>query len=145
MKSEILETVKTIVSGWRTREQPQGKRKQYSREERMNILITQVLKWTRETAAAKLPQKGKFTKFGIGLCFPDDEEFRGVLNIECAAEPDRRVANVGVYRVGTDRLVSNYFFFDSTKEVMEWLEAEQTVPLLIETYCHLRERVENAD
>ena len=67
MKSGILETVKTFVSGWRTGKQPQGKKKRYSREERMNILITQVLKWIRETADEKLPQTGKFTKFGIGL------------------------------------------------------------------------------
>lgn len=120
-------------------DQVDTKKKKYSKEERMNILIHKVLEFVREAADTKLPQKGKFTKFGIGLCFPDDEEFRGVLNIEHGTDPQKRVAYAGVYRIGTDRLVSNCFFFDSTQAVQDWLEAGETVPMLIETYYHLRE------
>ena len=128
----------------RTRKENKPKKK-YSKEERMHTLICKVLEWVREAADTKLPRKGKFTKFGIGLCFPDDEEFRGLLNIEYGTEPDRRTATAGVYRVGTDRLVSNCFFFDSTQALREWLEAEDTVPLLMETYRHLRQRAEEMD
>lgn len=111
----------------------------------MQTLIREVLRLVREAADTKLPEKGKFIKFGIGLCFPDDEEFRGLLNIEYGTESKTRKANVGVYRNGTDRLASNYFFFDSTQAVLDWLEAEETVPMLIETYYHLREHAADED
>ena len=79
----------------------------------------------------------------MGLSLPEDAECSGLLSIECGTEPQKRSARAGMYRNGTDRLVSNWFFFDSTDALQEWLEAEQTVAELLETYYRLRDRVAN--
>lgn len=122
-------------------QEPQEK-KVYTMEELWKMLIDVVLQDAIDEAKAKLPQEGFFSKIKIGLIYPDDKKIYGLLNLEPGSEKTRRVAHVGAYRHGTDRLVSNYFFFDSTQELMDWLQAEDTGPKLIEAYQHLRERVE---
>lgn len=120
----------------------QGEKKPLSVEERWKILIGVVLRDAMEEAKAKLPQEGLFSKINIGLIYPDNKEIYGLLNLEPGSDKKRRVARVGAYRHGTDRLVSNFFFFDSTQELMDWLTAEDTGAKLIEIFKHLRERVE---
>lgn len=113
-------------------------------EIRMNILIGKVLEMVRENANGKLPQKGKFTKFSTGFYIPDSE-YMGFVRIEPGTEPEKRVANVSVYRQGTDRVVSNLFFFNSTQEILEWLEAKKTVAEVIDTCHQLKARVAEFD
>lgn len=115
----------------------------YDIKEGSDILIREVLRVVREMADEKLPQTGLFRKFWVGLSLPEDAEFSGLLSIECGTEPWKRSAQAGMYRNGTDRLVSNWFFFDSTDALLQWLEAEETVAELIQTYYRLRHRAEN--
>lgn len=124
------------------RETP-AQEKTWDIKEGSDILIREVLRVVREMAGEKLPQTGLFRKFGVGLSLPEDEAFSGLLSIECGTEPQKRSAQAGMYRNGTDRLVSNWFFFDSTDALLEWLEAEQTVAELLETYYRLRHRAAN--
>lgn len=93
-------------------------------------------------AKGKLPQEGFFPKIKVGLIYPGDEEIRGLLNLEPGSDKAGRVAHVGAYWYGTDRVVSNFFFFDSTQELLDWLQAEDTGPKLIKIYQNLREHVE---
>lgn len=120
----------------------QGEKKPLSVEEKWKILIGVVLRDAIDEAKAKLPQEGFFSKIKIGLIYPDDKEIYGLLNLEPGSGKASRVAHVGAYRDGEFRLVRNFFFFDSTQELMDWLAAEDTGPKLIEIYQHLRERVE---
>ena len=124
------------------REEP-AQEKAYNIKEGSDILIREVLRVVREMAEEKLPQTGFFRKFGVGLSLPEDAECSGILSIESGTEPQKRSAQAGMYRNGTDCLVSNRFFFDSTDALLEWLEAEQTVAVLIQTYYHLRDRAVN--
>lgn len=120
----------------------QGEKKSLSVEEKWKILIGVVLRDAMDEAKAKLPQEGYFSKIKIGLIYPDNKEIYGLLNLEPGSDKKGRVAHVGAYRHRADRLVSNFFFFDSTRELMDWLAAEDTGAKLIEIYQHLRERVE---
>lgn len=121
---------------------PDLEKKVYTVEERWKILIDVVLRDAMDKASAKLPQEGLFAKIKIGLIYPDDKEIYGLLNLEPGSNRLSRVARVGAYRHGTDRLVSNFFLFDSTQALLDWLTAEDTGAKLIEAYQHLRERVE---
>lgn len=111
-------------------------------EEKWKLLIDVVLRDAIGEAETKLPQEGFFPKIKIGLVYPDDEEIYGLLNLEPGTEKAGRVAHVGAYRHGTYRLVSNFFFFDSTQDLMDWLQAEDTGSKLIEVFHNLLERVD---
>lgn len=122
-------------------QEPQEK-KPLTVEEKWKLLIDVVLRDAIDEAKAKMPQEGFFPKIKIGLVYPDDEEIYDLLNLEPGTEKVGRVAHVGAYRHGTYRLVSNFFFFDSTRKLMDWLQAEDTGPKLIEVFHNLLERVE---
>lgn len=106
------------------------------------LLMRVVLQDAAGQAKAKVPREGFFSKIKVGLIYPGDEEIRGLLNLEPGSEKTGRVVHVGAYRYGTDRVVSNFFFFDSTQDLMDWLQAEDTGAKLIEIFQNLRERVE---
>lgn len=110
-------------------------------EERWVLLARLVLKVTREKAATELPAGGIFRKFGTGLVFPEDEEIRGLLFVEPGTPPTCRTVRVGVHYRGSDRVINNFFFFDSTREVLQWLEAAETETTLIQVCHHLWEQL----
>lgn len=117
-------------------------RKVLSVEERWGLLIPFVLETAVGKAREKLPPRGIFQRIKVGLIFPEDPNIHGLLNVEPGSDKNQRVVHVGAYRSGSDRLVSNYFFFDSTQAVLDWLAAAETVALLIETYRHLGKTLE---
>lgn len=49
---------------------------------------------------------------------------------------------MGAYRNGEFRVVSNFFFFNSTQDLMDWLKAEDTGPKLVEAFQQLQQQVE---
>lgn len=109
--------------------------------ERWVLLARMVLKVTREKAATALPDRGIFRQFGTGLVFPEDEEIRGLLFVEPGSPPTCRTVRVGVHYRGSDRVINNFFFFDSTQEVLQWLQAEETEATLIEVCHHLWQKL----
>ena len=113
-------------------------------EEMQNILFTAVLNHVKEQARTKLPEKGIFGKFGIGFILPHDT-FHGFLQIKYGQEPEKRVVDIGVYEEGSNRVVRNFLFFDSSKAVRDWLEAEETVKQLKNTALHLRQKAIHQD
>lgn len=106
------------------------------------MLVGAVLEHLSELAKAKLPPQGIFGNFGFGLGFPGEREMKGLLFVEPATNKNERIVRASVHRKGSDCQVNNLFFFRSTQEVLDWLKAEETVPLLVKTFRHLRERVE---
>ena len=86
---------------------------QHTYEEKMEIVFSEVLRIVRERAEQCLPVRRKFSKFGIGFRFPDDL-YEGALIIDFAADPVKRVANISVHPIDSDRGVTNYLFFDSS-------------------------------
>lgn len=117
---------------------------QHTYEEKMEIVFSEVLRIVRERAEQGLPVRGKFSKFGIGFRFPDDL-YEGALIIDFAADPANRVANISVHPIDSDRAVSNYIFFNSSREVIGWLGAGESVAQLIQIVQHLREKAEHMD
>ena len=113
-------------------------------EKRQYILFEAVLNHVKEQAQTKLPERGLFRKFGIGFVFPD-EKYHGYLQIDRGQEPEKRVADIGVYETGSDRVVRNFLFFDSSQAVQDWLGAESSVEELKKTAQHLRQRAEGLD
>ena len=117
---------------------------QHTNEEKMEIVFSEVLRIVRERAEQCLPVRGKFSKFGIGFRFPDDL-YGGFLIIDFGDGPEKRVANISVHPIDSDRAVTNYVFFDSYREVIEWLGAGESVTELIQIVQHLREKAEHMD
>ena len=113
-------------------------------EEMQNILFTAVLNHVKEQARTKLPEKGIFGKFGIGFILPEDT-YHGFLQIEYGQSPEKRVADIGVYEEGSDRVVRNFLFFDSSRAVQDWLEAETSVEELKKIAQHLRQKAAGLD
>lgn len=113
-------------------------------EEKMEIVFSEVLGIVRERAEQGLPARGKFSKFGIGFRFPDDL-YEGFLIIDFAEDPVKRVANISVHPIDSGRAVTNYLFFDTSREVIEWLGARESVAELIQIVQHLREKAEHMD
>lgn len=116
--------------------------KAFDPEVAWKVLMGAVLEHVTALAKAKLPPQGIFGKFGFGLGFPGEREIHGLLFVEPGTEKNERIVRASVRREGSDRLISNLFFFDSAQEVLDWLQAEETVPLLVKTFQQLRERLE---
>ena len=116
-------------------------KKVFNPEEAWRVLVGAVVKHLADMAATRLPPKGIFGKFGLALAFPAQKEFQGLLYVEPGEANIGRPVRVSVRRRGSDRVMNNFFFFDSSQEVLAWLKAEETVPLLVDTYCQLRDRL----
>lgn len=119
-----------------------SEKKAYDPEVAWRVLVGAVLGYITDLAKARLPQLGIFQKFGFGLRFPGEREIHGILFVEPGSDKNKRIVRVSVHREESDRLVNNLFFFDSTQNVLDWLKTEETVPLLVDTYRHLREQLE---
>lgn len=116
-------------------------KKVFNPEEAWRVLVGAVLGHEADLAATRLSPQGIFGKFGIALSFPAQNEFQGLLYVEPGASKNERVVRASVRRRGSDRVMNNFYFFDSSQEVLDWLKAEETVPLLVDTYRHLRDRL----
>ena len=113
-------------------------------EEMQDMLFTAVRNHVRQQARTKLPEKGIFGKFGIGFILPEDI-YHGFVHIKYGQEPEKRVVDIGVYEEGSSRVVRNFLFFDSSKAVWDWLDAEETVEQLKNTALHLRQKAIHQD
>ena len=109
---------------------------QYNVEGFANI-IPEMLARVQKVAIERIPQQGRFNKISIRFPCPD-EHFLGLLFIDPHPDNTKRVAMASVYRAGTDRMASNYIFFENTQEVLDWLGSEKNVSELTETYIGLR-------
>lgn len=116
-------------------------KKVFDPEEAWRVLVGGVLTRVFDLAKTRMPPQGIFGKFGYALGFPAQREFQGLLYVEPRTEKKQRAVRVGVHRRGSDRMMNNFFFFDSSQQLLDWLEAEETVPLLVETYRRLRDQL----
>lgn len=107
-------------------------------------IIPEMLHRVRKVAVERIPQQGEFKKISIRFPCPD-EHFLGLLFIEPHPDGVKRVAMASVYRAGTDRMVSNFIFFENTQKVLDWLGSEKTVAELTETYIALRAKAFRLD
>lgn len=80
-----------------------------------------VLQYVSDIAATRLPPQGIFGKIGFTLGFPAQKEFQGLLYVEPRAAKNERVIRASVRCRGSDRVMSNFFFFDSSQEALDWL------------------------
>jgi len=107
-------------------------------------IIPEMLARVRAAAEERIPQQGEFRKLSIRFPCPD-AQFLALLSFESYPDGVKRAAMASVYRAGTDRMVSNFIFFDNTQEVLDWLGSEKTVSELTETYIGLRAKAFRLD
>lgn len=117
---------------------------QHTYEEKMEIVFSEVLRIVRERAEQCLPVRRKFSKFGIGFRFPDDL-YEGALIIDFAADPVKRVVNISVHPIDSDRGSPTICSLIPPQEVHDWLSAQTSTGELIQIVQHLREKAEAMD
>ena len=109
-------------------------------EEAKRILIPAVMEAEVKSIMSKVPEKGIFGPVSWALQYPGTEH-EGRLYTQYSAEHGC-VIRASMIVQGTSREVSNYVFFGSKQECLDWLKDESHVEELIGIYNHL---VEQAD
>lgn len=109
-------------------------------KDKMKLLVSKTVEVEAENVKNKVPETGPFSKVFVTFEHPD-KKLKGMLSVEAdGREEEIRRVSAGMFIPGEDRVVSNYVFKGTKAEVLAWLSEEQ-VPVLIETYEHLKEKV----
>ena len=108
-----------------------------SYEEKMKLLVSKVVEVEAENVKNKVPEIGPFLKVFVTYEHPN-KKLKGMLSVEAdGREQEIRRVSAGMFMKGEDRVVSNYVFKGTKAEVISWL-TEDRIPVLIETYEHLK-------
>ena len=111
-----------------------------SYEKKMKLLVSKVVEVEAENVKNKVPETGTFTKVFVTYEHPN-KKLKGMLSVEAdGREQEIRRISAGMFIQSEDRIVSNYVFKGTKAEVVSWL-TEERVPVLIETYEHLKEKL----
>ena len=122
----------------------------------MNILKTQ--KKERRLLAEKgarliadrvrkeVPRSGSFRAISVSFKIPGtNNEGRLIVEPSLTASPEHRRLRIGVNRVGSDRLISNYLVHDTNENILNYLEQEGIAEELLPYYMNLSERADEDD
>ena len=105
------------------------------------MLVSGVMEFEAKTVARKVPEKGIFApvSWAMSYCGTAHE---GRLYTQYSPEHGC-VIRASMIAEGTDREVSNYVFYGSRQECLDWLKDESHVDELIEIYNHLAEKADS--
>ena len=109
-------------------------------ERAKRVLISAVMEMEIKSITSKVPEKGIFNPVSWALQYPGTEH-KGRLYTQYSAEHGC-VIRASMIVKGTSQEVSNYVFFGSKQECIDWLKDESHVEELIEIYNHLVERAD---
>ena len=103
-----------------------SKRKIMTKEEKMNILVTKASDLLAKRAEREVPENGKFRRIFVAFDVPDTQN-EALISIEQdETQPkDMRRLSVGVHRLGSDRVTSNYIVKGTKKEIIEYLKKSE--------------------
>lgn len=92
-----------------------------TREQRMEILLRDVIRSVQEDTVRKLPDTHRFSPIGCGLRIPDTVYLAYII-VECdAANHHGRRVRVRVLREGTDRAYEQIFLEMTSAEIRKFL------------------------
>ncbi len=94
-----------------------------TKDEIMNILVPKAYNILGQRAEREVPENGKFRRIFVAFDVPDTQN-EALISIENDAnEPnDMRRLIIGVHRLNSDRITSNYIFKGTKKEILEYLK-----------------------
>lgn len=104
------------------------------------VLVSAVMEAEVKTVMQKVPEKGIFAPAFWAMSYFGTEH-KGRLYTQYSEEHGC-VIRASIIAKGTDQEISNYVFYGSKQECLDWLRDESHVDELIEIYDHL---VEKAD
>ena len=112
----------------------------FDNEKAKRVLIPAVMEAEIKSIMSKVPEKGIFGPVSWAMQYPGTEH-KGRFTTQYSAEHGC-VIRASMIVKGTSREISNYVFFGSKQECLDWLNDKSHVEELIEIYNHL---VEKAD
>lgn len=117
--------------------------KMLSREERMNLLMSQVRTILLEDAERQVPENGQFRRVNTLFDIPETSN-EGILSIEHdELEPKtQRRLKMSVRHENSDRLVSNYILKGTKKEILDYLKDDNNLAKLIEIANELSDKTD---
>ena len=105
------------------------------------LLVSGVMEYEAKTVAQKVPEKGIFAPVCWAMCYCGTEH-EGRLYTQYSAEHGC-VIRASMIANGTSREVTNYVFYGSRQECLDWLRDEANVDELIGIYNHLAEKADS--
>ena len=105
------------------------------------MLVSAVMEYEARTVAQKVPEKGMFPPVSWAMSYCGTEH-EGRLYTQYSPEYGC-VIRASMIANGTSREVSNYVFYGSAQECLDWLKDESHVDELIEIYNHLAEKADS--
>ena len=99
------------------------KQKTMTKDEIMDIVVPKAYNLLSQRAEKEVPENGKFRRIFVAFDIPETRN-EALISIENdAKEPNsiRRLV-IGVHRLNSDRVTSNYIFYGTKKEILEYLK-----------------------
>ena len=119
--------------------------KEPSEFEKIHMISVKMMELLLEASQKRVPENGKFSKFSLTMQFPDERYF-GTITVDFGSNPrTERTVAVGVYPAASNRMVSNYVFWGTKKELLTWFSDSETADELANSFIHLREVTQNRD
>ncbi len=102
---------------------PDGKKEIMDKDEKMEILIPKASNLLANRAEREVPENGKFRKIFVAFDIPDtqNEALISFEHDEIDPKNMRRIS-IGVHRLGSDRITSNYIIKGTKNELIEYLK-----------------------
>lgn len=116
-----------------------------SHEEDMNLLIHAIAEALAENIRKRVPVQGSFEKIAVRYRYPETE-VRGLLMVEeDLLQQDNRRLTAAMFFLEDDRMISNYLMKGSNQEILDYLHSENGIHKMIETYEHLKTKLESVE
>jgi len=99
-----------------------------------------------ERVRKEVPQSGRFRGLSVSFKIPGTgNEGRLIIEPSLTGSPEHRRLRIGVNRVGSDRLISNYLMNDTNENILKYLEKEGIAEELLSYYMSLSDRADEDD
>lgn len=110
----------------------------------MDFLTQRALEIFSQRVQNEVPENGKFSNLSVSWGIPDTQNKATVLVEADEINPkDLRRVLVASRRDGSDRLVTSYIFKGTKKEVLEFIQKEDTKEKVKETAFELSKKVDD--
>lgn len=123
---------------------PNGRKEIMTKDEKMNILVPKASNLLAQRAEREVPENGKFTKIFVAFDVPDTQN-EALISIEAdQGQPkDMRRLSIGVHRMNSDRITSNYMLKGTKREILDYLKKAEVNSEFIKTVYSLSDSVDD--
>lgn len=115
-----------------------------TKDEKIKFLLKKGIGILHERAEREVPENGKFTKIFVAFDIPETQN-EAIVSIEHDAinTKDLRRVSLGVHRLHSPRLESNYIFKGTKSEVLEFVKNQENIDKLYSSVNNLSSSVDN--